>query len=196
MNILLKITSPIVIATMLFAGFTANAQTWTAPTQTFPDGNVDRPVHQGQQSQTKLGGFNAEKIKTDLWFSTDSGGDGYCFGQISGGIYDFDFDGCITSWDDLMIDPGNTNDTLRSVFNPVTNENEWVADDLLQNDGETVSVKRGLLPGGVNGPDLLDARVEYPWPANNPNTWGDRIVTGKQSLHHFEEDHQPPIRFH
>lgn len=47
----------IVLITLFFSVLFVEAQTWTAPTQTPPDGNTNPPLHEGGTAQSKVGGL-------------------------------------------------------------------------------------------------------------------------------------------
>ncbi|MFT5359752.1 MAG: hypothetical protein ACI88L_000212 [Candidatus Paceibacteria bacterium] len=156
MNYLPKTITSILAITFLLFGMGVSAQVWEAPTAAFPDNNALAPINVGATSQTKLGDFytdGAVESNTSMSmsrYSTNSQGDGYCFGGISGGVYNHTLNGCITDWESLMftLAGGLKNETLRY------DGNEWVSNGLLKNDGKTVFIERKS-----NGIDLFKAKL-------------------------------------
>jgi hypothetical protein len=60
----LKDAIRITIGALLLTAGIAYAGTWTAPSQTFPNGNVDAPINVGSTMQTKTGGIWASAFAT------------------------------------------------------------------------------------------------------------------------------------
>jgi hypothetical protein len=160
--------SLIVAVVAFFFAQMAFAQQWTAPTAQFPNDNTPAPIHTGSVTQGKTGlGFAASfpsAIRMDDVFSRYStysedlvAAPRFCltatFADYTAAL-NGDMTNCITSWSGGQggdLPAGTDTQTLRH------NGTEWVANSILQNDGVTVTVKRGAgMPsiGGTGGIDF------------------------------------------
>lgn len=160
--------SLIVAVVAFFFAQVAFAQQWTAPTAQFPNDNTPAPIHTGSVTQGKTGlGFAASfpsAIRMDDVFSRYStysedlvAAPRFCltatFADYTAAL-NGDMTNCITSWSGGQggdLPAGTNTQTLRH------NGTEWVANSILQNDGVTVTVKRGAgMPsiGGTGGIDF------------------------------------------
>jgi hypothetical protein len=168
MNTLLKITSPIVIAAMLFAGLTAYAQNWTAPQQAFPGGNAENPIHQGSGAlQQKTDTFDptaqaAFGARTGILSDHIVGRDGimsydrvyakrFCIGSSLIDYLNNPNGDCIDDWNDLILDLGGTSHGQTLYYHE--GDDEWYADSFLTVDPQSGFASVGgefNAGGGVN----------------------------------------------
>ena len=212
MKHLAKQIPAILLVALFMIAINVYAAPWTGPTAPFPDNNALEPLNKGNNTQTKLGnqaGLNLTALWVDSSVAshiysidmTDGHALGYCFGKYMGFAYDPDALGCISSvpgTTQLPGEPGIPADLPDGTSGQTLRHDgtDWLANSILRNNGETVTVRRGSNSQGGGTPSdsesgFLGVKKAFAQTTSNADIFqaikeivnGANNVTGSNGLH-------------
>lgn len=208
MKHLAKQIPAILLVALFMIAINVYAAPWSGPTAPFPGNNASEPVNISGSNQIKSGNFGAWNIVANLfrgnyieghgWISADQSGQGFCFGSYVGFAYDHDSGGCITSWPTATQLPGIPTDLPDGTSGQTLRHDgtDWLANSILRNNGETVTVRRGSNSQGGGTPShsesgFLGVKKAFAQTTSNADIFqaikeivnGANNVTGSTGLH-------------